>query len=231
MRQRYFSALNRAREIYLSTSPFAVFSLQYESDLVKKYYKQLAKTDYSILSKTIGQPKIEKDSIQPPTYGQRNAFAPSPVYDSTGELIGMEDPIQKMSRLPTPFEKMMHGKKKLLVSQSIPITIPRDLKRKDVVKDLIPLISSFMIKKKSKVEKLIDTTFRTTGSPIRMTKLTSLKSKGYIPSTPIKKQLKTKPLLKREKSIPVKKKKSKFEKDLLFSKKDKEKKKKNLWGF
>jgi len=47
------SALDRARDIYLSTSPYAVFALQYESDLVKKYYKQLAETNYSIIRGTI----------------------------------------------------------------------------------------------------------------------------------------------------------------------------------
>lgn len=44
------SAYNTAKEIYLSSNPNAIFLLQEQSDLVKDYYRKLAKSDISILS-------------------------------------------------------------------------------------------------------------------------------------------------------------------------------------
>jgi len=43
-----------------------------------------------------------------PTSGKINAFTPTPIYGSSGELVGIDDPIQKVSRLPTTFEKAIY---------------------------------------------------------------------------------------------------------------------------
>jgi len=102
---------------------------------------------------------------------------------------------------------------------------PRGLSRTEIVKDWKPL-SSFGTQTTSP----FDTSFRTTGSPVRVTKLTSSKSRGYIPTT-IKQQTKqtkkSSPIFK-IKTKPKKIKKSIFDsdEDFLFGRLKKNKKKK-----
>jgi len=229
------AALSRARDIYLSTSPYAIFSLEYESGLVKDYYKQLVKTDYSILKSGIDTPITPKIPSQAPFYGQSVPFdslTPTPIYGSSGELVGIDDPIQKVSRLPTTFETSLYGKKNI-PSFSLPqslfsISPPKDLKRIDIIKEFGAL------RELSAGNKLIieEAQFRTTGSPMRMTKISSFKSRGYIPTPSIKTKFKTPSLFRKEKSVSLpKKKKSKFGSTFSFGKKIKGKKKTNLWGF
>jgi len=162
-----------------------------------------------------------------------------PIYDKSGKLIGVSDPFKQMSRLPTPAERLVFGNKKTFKiepqKKSIPsFTSSRDLPRTDFVKDFKPMKSIDLTKT---VFRPSDTfkipVFRTTGSPIRITKLTSPKSRGYISSIPIRKSIKTKISYPTKiKSKPKKIKKSIFDsdKDFLFKKKKSNKKNKFFWG-
>jgi len=123
--------------------------------------------------------KMKSEISSTPSY-----FGIKPLYDKSGKLVGIEDPIKKMSRLPTPAERLVFGNKKTfeieLPKKSIPsFTSFRDLPRTDFVKDFKPMRSIDLTKT---VFRPSDTfgipAFRTTGSPIRITKLTSPKSRG-----------------------------------------------------
>jgi hypothetical protein len=106
---------------------------------------------------------------------------------------------------------------------------PRDLSRTDFIKEFAAPMKNVKLDKPK-----FDSQFRTTGSPIRMTKLTSFKSRGYIP---VKKPEIVKPkkiikpsLFKKDKKISIKE--TKFDDDLFFGKKSKKKsKKRSIWGF
>ncbi len=102
-------------------------------------------------------------------------------------------------------------------------SVPRNLPLTDIRKDWQQL-SSFDSGAVS-----TDKLFRTTGSPIRMTKLSSSKSRGYIPD---RKPVLMRPysFVKKPEISKTKKKKNKFEDDFFFGK-SKGKKKSNIWGF
>jgi len=170
-------------------------------------------------------------------------FGVNPIYDSSGKLIGIEDNIKKISRLPTTTEQFIYGSRGKVVlpskssirapvfnkrSSSFNIGDIRDLSRTELIKNINPLRSISMPVSK------ISSLFRTTGSPVRMTKLTSPKSRGYIPShkVPVIKQQVKKPIfiLKSKPQIKKIKKKSfiDFGEDNFFPKK--KTKKKSIWG-
>jgi hypothetical protein len=120
--------------------------------------------------------------------------------------------------------------KKIIFSQpKFDFKQPRDLSRTDFIKKFAAPMSNIKLDKPK-----FDSQFRTTGSPIRMTKLTSFKSRGYIP---VKKPEIVKPkkiikpsLFKKDKKISIKE--TKFDDDLFFGKKSKKKsKKRSIWGF
>jgi hypothetical protein len=110
----------------------------------------------------------------------------------------------------------------LIIPNLVP---PRDLPRTDIVRDY-QLLGSVQTPTTSP----FDFSFRTTGSPIRVTKITSPKSRGYIPS--IRKQVTQKPKVYSpiKKSEPKKKKKGIFDSDEDFLFKKKSKKRKSFWG-
>lgn len=160
-----------------------------------------------------------------------------------GVLVGIEDPILKITRPPTIIEQKIYGTIKTTpVSPTFYYTpfktsVPRDLSRTDLIKDSSKL-SSFNISQPSKdVKDLFNTSFRTTGSPIRMTKLSSIKSRGYIP-THIKPKIQQKIIPRKEKTYFISRSislpkgstpKSKSGNGLFFKKR--KKKKKSIWGF
>jgi chemotaxis protein histidine kinase CheA len=161
-----------------------------------------------------------------------------PIY-TNGKLVGIDDPIQKMCRLPTPAEELMYGQKVTPISsaKSSLFISTRDLPRTIKLKE-VPTMGDINIFGTSiEVSELRDT-MRTTGSPIRVTKLTGLKSRGYIPDRRPKPRITIKPkqivktpsFFKKDKKVSTKK--SKFDDDFFFGKKIKKKfKKRNIWGF
>jgi len=178
--------------------------------------------------------KMKSEISSTPSY-----FGIKPFYDKSGKLIGIEDPIKKISRLPTPAERLVFGNKKTfeieLPKKSIPsFTSFRNLPRTDFVKDFKPMKSIDLTKTVFRPSGAFGIpAFRTTGSPIRITKLTSPKSRGHLPYPSSKESIKTRVSYQTKiKSKPKKIKKSIFDsdEDFLFKKKKSNKKNKFFWG-
>ncbi len=173
-------------------------------------------------------------------------FGVKPIYSNRGEVVGVDDPFQKMSRLPTPTEKLYFsggrtdggsiGGSSGIITPSFSFSPPRDVPRTDVTKDWKPLASINFQQMSSSSSNLFNIPFRTTGSPMRVTKITSPKSRGYTPVRRIPKpKVPIRPIkIKTEK---IKKKKRFLDKDedsFLFGKKSKKigkKTRKSIWGW
>lgn len=215
--------------------------------LARKWSQELdesAATQYNLLSKKYTQPKevpeVNLSNVDLKDTGfSRNLWVstkegefgvPLKTFEErsaeTGGFVSVSDP-----SVPSNFESpsIIKAPTRLPPIKVSSLGSTRDLGRTDILKDLKPLrdiktdTSSFKIG-----TDVSGTPFLTTGSPIRRTKLTSLKSRGYQPypkpkvsfSKP-KKPLKTKSL------SPSKK--TKGYKDLFFGKKKKKGKKKSIW--
>lgn len=156
---------------------------------------------------------------------QANIIVEAPggfIFDSSGKSIGS---VEEPKSVPGfPMDKLPKINSPKLMS----LAPPRDLKRTDLSKDFSKIKSISLPRLKSN---LSDSSFKTTGSPLRITKLSSLKSRGYSPSTNKSKFLNPPKKKKLKPNLPNKrKKKSKPNFDFL-GKGTKKKKLNPIWEF
>ncbi len=240
-------AYKRAREYFIEGKGKVALS-----SLGKKYYDQIAldtgaagaaerikkqvseKSEYTPVLKP-GKPlEFDTSKIETPSVGQfiKDIFT-NPIGKITGVIRPIEPGIEVTEISPKilpPTTTTPPTIKKHSIPEFSSLGLGRDLSRTDRIKDINPLSSMDIGKIESDVS-LLKGNLRTTGSPIRYTKIRSLKSRGYIPD---KKPRDLKKKLPRPKKQPesIKPKKKDYE-DIFFTNKKLKKKgrKKSIWGF
>lgn len=212
---RHTYAISLAKQVYFDNRSPTIFVGTGVKALAEDYLEEMQlQGGSSNFMPSVGVPK----STQP--------FSPLPVNIVNGQQVQFTpDPSQYVKVGSAPGGGGIFNTKEVFSTKMPSISPPRDLSRTIVLKDFSQLRTLDVPSINKKVSSILSTPFRTTGSPIRMTKLSSLKSRGYIPDRKVmspNKQLtrQSKPLFFDNKSSPKKTKG--------FSK---EKKKKNFWGF
>ena len=187
--------------------------------LVRKYYEMMEAGQTPTVKKEVSPSKESKGDPRPVVEGKRVGFSPDPKqFTQIGSTPGGGG--------------IWERRDKIRGVQSFSFPTPRtSITRTQKLKDFNQLSTIDPKKITESVSSVLNRNFRTTGSPLRMTKITSPKSKGYTPEPVNMMALKTRTQTKQPSIIQTKSPGIDiFGKKPRTSKTKKKKKKVDIWG-